>query len=80
VITAVGGGTLRDVMVAQVPRVLRSGLYAVPALIAALTVAALTAGVYGPEAACIAAGACFLIRMLAVQFNLNAPMPPIGRA
>src|SRR5687768_6789511 len=30
-VTAVGGGTLRDVLVAQVPTVLRSGLYAVPA-------------------------------------------------
>ena len=48
-ITAVGGGTLRDVMIAQVPTVLRSGLYAVPALVAAvLTVAATAAGVYGP--------------------------------
>src|SRR3954454_14431100 len=34
-ITGVGGGTLRDVLIRQVPSVLSSGLYAVPALIGA---------------------------------------------
>ena len=32
VITAVGGGTIRDALVGQVPTVLRSELYAIPAL------------------------------------------------
>lgn len=42
VITAVGGGTIRDTLVGQVPTVLRSELYAVPALVAAiLTVTAI---------------------------------------
>lgn len=34
-VTAVGGGTLRDIMVARVPTVLRSGLYAIAACAAA---------------------------------------------
>ena len=34
-ITGVGGGTIRDVLVRQVPTVLRSELYAIPALLAA---------------------------------------------
>jgi len=73
-VTAVGGGTLRDVLVAQVPTVLRSGLYAVPALVgAAITVATTRAGVYGVAAAFGAAAACFVIRMVGVRYGLNAP-------
>lgn len=78
-VTAVGGGTLRDVLVAQVPAVLSTGLYAVPALLAAaLTVAAVLAGVYGAEAACVAAAACFLLRLAGVRFGLSVP-GPLGR-
>lgn len=37
-VTAVGGGTLRDVLIGKIPSVLSSGLYAVPALVGATTV------------------------------------------
>lgn len=76
-VTAVGGGTLRDVMVAQVPTVLRSDLYAVPALVgAAITVATIRLDVYGAAAAFAAAAACFGIRMAGVRYGLHAPRPP----
>jgi len=76
-VTAVGGGTLRDVLVRQVPSVLSNGLYAVPALVgAAITVATTQTGVYGLPAALGAACACFGIRMAGVRFGLNAPAPP----
>jgi len=76
-VTGVGGGTLRDVLVRQVPSVLSSGLYAVPALVgAAVTVATIQAGVYGIPAALGAACACFGIRMAGVRFGINAPSPP----
>jgi len=76
-ITAVGGGTLRDVLVRQVPAVLQSGLYAIPALIgAAITVATTRADVFGPITALTAAATCFLIRMAGVRYGLNAPQPP----
>ena len=76
-LTAVGGGTLRDVLIRRVPAVLHSGLYAIPALIgAAITVAATRAGVYGLVAAIVAAAVCFLVRLLGIVFNLNAPRPP----
>jgi uncharacterized membrane protein YeiH len=76
-VTAVGGGTLRDVLVAQVPTVLHSDLYAVPALIgAAITVATTRAGAYGVAAAVGAAAACFVIRMVGVRYGLNVPRPP----
>lgn len=80
-ITGIGGGTIRDVLTRRVPTVLRSGLYAIPALTgAALTVAAISTDLYGLAAALTAAAVCFLIRMLGVRYNLNAPMPPGTRA
>ena len=80
VITGAGGGTIRDMMLAQVPSVLRSGLYAIPALIAAvITVAAINSGIYGIPAALVAAGSCFGLRMLGVRFKWHAPRPPQSR-
>jgi uncharacterized membrane protein YeiH len=77
VVTAVGGGTIRDTLVRQIPTVLRSDLYAIPALLAAgITVAAMRMGVYGLPAALGAAAVCFAVRMLGVRFGLNAPSPP----
>src|SRR3954451_21024205 len=77
-ITGVGGGTLRDVLIRQIPSVLTSGLYAIPALVgAALTVVTIRLGAYGITAALVAAGVCFGIRMLGVRFDLNAPTPPL---
>jgi uncharacterized membrane protein YeiH len=76
-ITAVGGGTLRDVLTGRVPVVLRSELYAIPALLAAtVVVVADRTGVYGLPAALAAALLCFGIRMLGVRYHLDAPRPP----
>lgn len=73
-ITGVGGGTVRDVLVQRIPTVLRSELYAIPALVAAaVTVLAVRTDVYGLPAAVAAAGACFGIRMIGVRYGLNAP-------
>jgi uncharacterized membrane protein YeiH len=79
-VTGVGGGTIRDTLIGRIPSVLRSELYAIPALLAAaLAVGAIRLGVYGLPAALVAAGACFTVRMLGVRFGLNAP-GPLGRA
>lgn len=79
-VTAVGGGTLRDVLIRRVPSVLSSGLYAVPALVgAALAVLASSGGVdqvLGAPAALGAAGVCFGTRMVGLHFGLQAPRPP----
>jgi uncharacterized membrane protein YeiH len=73
-VTGVGGGTIRDTLLRQIPSVLHSELYAIPALVgAAITVGTIQAGVYGIAAALGAAAVCFLIRMLGVRFGLNAP-------
>jgi uncharacterized membrane protein YeiH len=75
-VTAVGGGTIRDTLIGKIPTVLRSGLYAIPALVAAaITVAAMRMGLYGLPTALGAAAVCFAIRMLGVRFGLNAPTP-----
>ena len=72
-ITAVGGGTIRDVLVRDVPSVLTSELYAIPALVgAAVTVAGGTGG-WAVPAAVAGAVVCFGIRMLGVGFDLHAP-------
>ncbi len=76
-LTGVGGGTLRDVLVQQVPSVLSSGLYAIPALIGATAAVVLTLlDVHGPATAVGAAALCFLIRMVGVHYDLSAPLPP----
>jgi uncharacterized membrane protein YeiH len=82
-VTGVGGGTVRDVLIRQVPSVLSSGLYAIPALVgAALVVLATTGGVgqvLGAPVALGAAGLCFLIRMVGLRYKLDAPRPPGAR-
>lgn len=77
VVTGVGGGTLRDTLIRRVPSVLRSDLYAIPALVAAaIVVVTIKTGIYGLPAALGAAAVCFIIRLLGVWFGLNAPGPP----
>jgi uncharacterized membrane protein YeiH len=75
-ITAVGGGTLRDVLIRRIPFVLTSELYAIPALVGATVFVVLErfdAAV--PIAAVAGAVLCFVIRMIGVRFGLNAPYP-----
>jgi uncharacterized membrane protein YeiH len=76
-ITGVGGGTLRDVLVRQIPSVLSSGLYAIPALIGATTIVVfIVLDIRGPATLVAAAALCFGIRMIGVRFDLHAPLPP----
>lgn len=76
-VTAVGGGTLRDVLTRRIPMVLRSELYAIPALAAAtiVVVSSLTR-VNGLPLDLVAAAVCFGIRMIGVRHDLNAPKSP----
>jgi uncharacterized membrane protein YeiH len=79
-ITGVGGGTIRDILIRQVPSVLSSGLYAVPALVGATTVVvADLLDIRGPVAAVGAAALCFAIRMIGVHYDVDAPLPPGSR-
>lgn len=76
VITAVGGGLMRDVIVGRIPEVLRRELYAVPALLGALiVVVAAHSGHLTPFVVWVAVATCFVVRMVAVMLDLNAPQP-----
>lgn len=73
-VTAVGGGTIRDVLIREIPSVLASGLYAIPALIgAAVAVATADHPVLGVSGAVLGAVLCFTIRMLGLRFKIDAP-------
>ncbi|MGE2690993.1 trimeric intracellular cation channel family protein [Mycolicibacterium pulveris] len=79
-ITAVGGGTIRDMSIGQVPVVFRSELYAIPAMVGAGCAAIVHSIGYLNIAATLgAASVCFVIRMVGVRFDLHAPRPPWQR-
>ncbi len=79
-VTAVGGGTIRDITIRRVPVVLTSGLYAVPALIgAALTALAVTADIHTAVAAVVAVLTCFGIRLAGIRFDLHLPRARLTR-
>ncbi|WP_239452059.1 trimeric intracellular cation channel family protein [Frondihabitans sp. PAMC 28766] len=76
VVTAVGGGTIRDVMIGQVPTVLSSGLYAVPAAVASGgAVGLMSAGLGAWPFLTVAAAACFAFRMVGLRRGWGAPVP-----
>ena len=74
-LSGIGGGMLRDLLVAEIPTVLRSELYAVAALAGA---AAVVAGHWlkAPPAAAAGVGAalCFGIRLIAIWRGWNLPV------
>jgi uncharacterized membrane protein YeiH len=76
-ITGVGGGVVRDILVREIPVVLRTGLHAIPALIgAAIVVVASESGIHNLAFPIIAAAVCFYIRLAGLHFDLNVPQAP----
>ena len=75
-ITGVGGGVLRDVLVRKVPVILRTGLYAIPALVgAAIVVVAYESGSTNVAFPVVGAAVCFLVRVAGIRFDLGVPAP-----
>jgi uncharacterized membrane protein YeiH len=73
-ITGIGGGMVRDVLVREIPVVLRGGLYAVPALLGAgIVVLAYRDGSHSTAFPIIGAAVCFAIRMAGLRYDLNLP-------
>lgn len=70
--TAVGGGTVRDVLVRRTPEVLTGGLYAVPALLAGVVV---VVGGGAPLWAVVGAALCFTVRVVGVARRVDLPGP-----
>jgi uncharacterized membrane protein YeiH len=76
VITAVGGGMVRDVLAGQVPEVLRREMYALPALLGStLVVTAHHFDVISPLVIWGCVLLVFGLRMAAVILHINAPKP-----
>jgi uncharacterized membrane protein YeiH len=77
VITAVGGGLLRDLLVGRVPVILQGDLYAVPAAVGAtIATVAYEAGAEGPYFAILAALVCFAMRLAGIRYHLRVPIAP----
>ena len=73
-VTGVGGGTLRDVLLAQIPGVLRVDVYATAALAgSAALVVVRQLGLRPAWAATLGGTVCFVLRMLAVWLHWNLP-------
>ena len=73
-LTGIGGGMARDVLLAQVPVVLRSDLYAVAALAGAAVVAiGSLAGLSPAVTATAGALSCFALRMVAIRRDWQLP-------
>jgi uncharacterized membrane protein YeiH len=72
--TGIGGGMVRDVLVMEVPSVLRTELYAVAALLgAAFTVVGQRLGMPSHVAAPIGATLCITLRLLALRYGWHLP-------
>jgi uncharacterized membrane protein YeiH len=80
-LTGIGGGIARDVLLAEVPTVLRSDLYAVAALGGAtVVVIGSLLGLPAGTAMAVGAALCFGIRLMAVYFGWRLPTaPPPGQ-
>ena len=75
ILTGVGGGIVRDLLVVQVPGVLQRELYAVAALLGALVVVAGHAfGLPAAPVAVAGAAACFSLRLLAIRHGWQLPV------
>lgn len=81
-VTAVGGGMLRDILLNRIPVILEKQIYASAALIGSSIV---VAGYYlnfltSDWVAVIALVVCFVLRMLALRYNWNLPVFSTGKA
>jgi|ERR1051325_950755 uncharacterized membrane protein YeiH len=74
VVTGVGGGIARDVLVAEIPSVLRAELYAVAALAgAAVVVIGKMLQLPSIVVAVVGGGVCFGLRFMAIRHGWNLP-------
>ncbi|MFW9078837.1 trimeric intracellular cation channel family protein [Pseudomonas sp. P2757] len=73
-ITGVGGGVMRDIVLARVPVVLQADLYASSAFVgAAVLIIGRRLGISPVAAALLAGAACLSLRLLSVHFGWQLP-------
>ena len=78
-LTGIGGGMMRDVLVAEIPNVLRSDLYAVAALAGAVVVVIGHQLDIAPTmVAVLGALVCFGLRLLAIRRRWQLPVANAG--
>ena len=74
-VTGIGGGMMRDILISEIPVVLRADIYAIAALTGA---AAVVIGplVHIPSAAATTIGAllCFGLRFMAIRYGWKLPV------
>ena len=74
IVTAVGGGVIRDILLARIPVILKKEIYASAAMVGAMIVVAGDYLHYSKEAvSVIAILACFGLRFLGLHFHWNLP-------
>src|SRR4051794_23213876 len=79
-LTGIGGGIARDVLLAEIPTVLRADLYAVAALAgAAIVVIASLLQLPSGVAALVGAALCFGLRVLAIRHGWQLPVAGANR-
>lgn len=78
-VTGVGGGVIRDMLLARVPLVLHADIYATAAFAGAFVVVAARRAGLPPSLAALAGGvACFVLRVLAVSYGWHLPKASLG--
>src|SRR3954452_4448462 len=79
-ITGVGGGILRDVLLREVPTVLRHDLYAIPALLGAgVVVLAQQSGSDNLMFPVLGVTVCVAVRLAGLKYGVNVPTAPSER-
>jgi uncharacterized membrane protein YeiH len=78
-VTGIGGGMARDLLLAEIPTVLRSELYAVAALAAAaIVVVGHLLQLPAAPVTAVALVSCFALRVMAIRYGWGLPVAKIG--
>jgi len=80
-LTGIGGGIARDVLLSEIPAVMRAEVYAVAALAGATVVVVGDAlGWHSTAMACAGAALCFVLRLAALRYDWHLPVARTGEA
>ena len=78
-LTGIGGGMTRDVLLAEITTVLRADLYSIAALLgAAVVVIGHTLQLSSTAVTIAGAALCFGLRLMAIHYGWHLPRPPAG--
>ena len=72
-LTGIGGGMTRDVLLAEIPTVLRADLYAIAALLGAVVISH-TLPLLSTAVTIAGAALCFGLRLMAIHYGWHLPI------